>query len=400
MVNSCKATAAKSSGTPKRDEYRVVHITTVHDPRDPRIFHKQLKTLRAAGYDARLLAPRDGSASVDGIPIVALPEVEGRYRRLVLQRAAYQQARKLNAALYHFHDPELIPVGYLLKRTTGAAVLYDMHEDYRWHGPVEGRLLRALERWCFTWVDHVIVANAHQVEIPPAAVPTTLIPNYFKPIGGAAASVQSVRPPSEDGPLRAIYTGVMSNNGGRGLAQLIALARAMHQAAFAGQLDLVGVCYVDAHRQRADAAIRQHELEGVVRRVGWTRYVPWEQMVPYLQRAHVGLMLGTAHPNLIRKIPTKFYEYLHFGLPILCSDFPRWRAFIEQHDCGAVVPSGDVEAALAVLQRWQRDPAAYQARAAAAQAAAPQYQWAPIGERLVQLYDTLIGGVAGGSLTG
>ena len=31
-------------------------------------------------------------------------------------------------------------------RRTGARVVYDMHENYRWHGPVEGRLLRACRR--------------------------------------------------------------------------------------------------------------------------------------------------------------------------------------------------------------------------------------------------------------
>lgn len=375
-----------------RGVHRVVHLTTVHDPRDPRILHKQLKTLRAAGYDAHLVAPQESSEPVDGIPITALPKVKGRYRRLVLQRTVYQQARKLDADLYHFHDPELIPVGYVLKRTTGATVLYDMHEDYRWHGPIEGRLLRTLERWCFTWVDHVVIANAHQIEITrPSSAPTTRIGNYFKPIGGAAACEQPARAPAEDGPLRAVYTGVMSNNGGRSLAQLIDLGRAMHRASFAGRLDLVGVCYVEAQRKCAAAQIRQHGLDAIIQRVGWDRYVPWEQMVPYLQRAHVGLVLGTAHPNQTRKIPTKFYEYLHFGLPILCSDFPRWRAFIERHDCGAVVPPGEVEAALTVLERWQKDPAAYRARSDAARAAAPQYRWQRMGERLVRLYDRLLG---------
>jgi glycosyltransferase involved in cell wall biosynthesis len=82
---------------------------------------------------------------------------------------------------------------------------------------------------------------------------------------------------------------------------------------------------------------------------------------------------------------------MHYGLPILCSDFPLWRRFVERHDCGAVVPPGDVEAAVAVIQRWANNPARYQSLARSAREASTQYRWSKIGNRLVQLYDRLLG---------
>ncbi len=41
----------------------------------------------------------------------------------------YKQAKKLNADVYHFHDPELLPVGWLLQNSRNH-VIYDIHEDY------------------------------------------------------------------------------------------------------------------------------------------------------------------------------------------------------------------------------------------------------------------------------
>lgn len=41
----------------------------------------------------------------------------------------YKQAKKLKADVYHFHDPELLPVAWLLKNRRNH-VIYDIHEDY------------------------------------------------------------------------------------------------------------------------------------------------------------------------------------------------------------------------------------------------------------------------------
>jgi len=372
---------------PPREQRRIVHVTTVHRPFDPRIFHKQLGTLQNAGFDTHLVAPHDRAERRDGVSIHPLPT--GRrawHARLLLQPLAYRRARALNADLYQIHDPELIPMAWLLRQTSGARVIYDVHEDYRTKGPVWGRVLRALERWAFRWVDHVLLAeSSYQSVVEGTAADHTYILNYFRPFGEDATA--SPKPAKQ--PIRLLYTGTLSNR--RGLRAMIDLAEAIRRRGRPERLDVVGVCNRDRQRAAADARIRDHDLTNIVTRVGWDTYVPPSRMPPYYRRADVGLFLAEPHSNLIRSMPTKFYEYLHYGLPIICSDLPLWRQFIEENECGVVVPPGDTEAVLGVLDRWRAQPDRYRTFAQNARAAASKYRWEQMSPRLVRVYRHLLG---------
>ena len=381
-INSERHTSTKGS----ESALRVAHLTSVHHPFDPRIFHKQCKTLRDAGFDVHLVAQHTHSETVDGIALSALPEVSGRYARIALQAPLYRRAYALQADVYHIHDPELIPLLWLLKRTTGASVIYDMHEDYASRAGLEGRLLRALERWCFRWVDQVVIAEASYKSSLTDTSSYCYIPNYHKPYPPHHTKELELK--SDHSPLRLLYTGVLSQH--RGLGTMIEVARQVRARRLAVRMDWVGICNIEIDRQRAELQIEVHDLSGIIQQVGWNRYVLPEAMGPYYRAAHVGLCLMHPHDNYVRSIPTKFYEYLYHGLPIICSDFPLWQSFIERHGCGVAVPPGDAEAVVSALQRWMDDPAQYQAYAKRAREAADQFQWEDMGDRLVTLYKKMI----------
>lgn len=374
-------------GMPSTVPSRVVHVTTVHQPFDPRIFYKQLASLRDAGFDAHLIAPHDRDEQEHGIPIHALPPPETRAHRLLLQPRVFRTARSLDAALYQVHDPELLPLAFLLKAATGARIVYDMHENYRSKGALLGRALRALERWAFRWLDHVLIAEESYRSIVDAhAVPHAYIANYFRPIGDDA--------PVGDGAIREtptwlLYTGTLAKS--RGLRTMVELAAEVRRTSRPETLDLVGVCHHRDQRTWAEERIRAEDLGRVIERVGWDTYVPPSAMPPHYRRADVGLALFEPHSNYRCSLPTKFYEYLYYGLPIICSDVPLWRRFVEQHQCGAVVPPGEPEAVLAVLDDWQAHPDQYRQCAENARAAAPQYRWETMGHRLVDRYRSLLG---------
>jgi len=235
----------------------------------------------------------------------------------------------------------------------------------------------------------LLAEKSYRSIVREQAVPTTYIGNYFKPITEEArAAAQAEESPSAS-PFRLLYTGTISKT--RGLRAMLDLASTIRQRGWSASLDVVGICRYADQRRTAEERIEKEKLHSIVNRVGWDTYVPPSTMPPYYRHCDVGLALCEPHPNLVGSLLTKFYEYLHYGLPIICSNFPLWRKFIEENECGAVVPPGDVDAVLDVLSRWQRRPELYQAHARNARAAASKYRWEKMGRRLVEIYRKMLG---------
>ena len=115
-----------------KEMIKVCHLTSVHKRYDTRIYQKMCRSLAKNGYDVTLLVMDDlPDETKDGVKIVSVPfKPKNRIDRIINSgRKIYKKALELDCDLYHFHDPELLPVGLKLKRR-GKKVIYDSHEDY------------------------------------------------------------------------------------------------------------------------------------------------------------------------------------------------------------------------------------------------------------------------------
>src|SRR5438093_974126 len=107
----------------------ITHITTVHPIFDTRIFHKECKSLARQGVTINLIVSHDKKETIEGVQVIPLPFFKGRVARMFIKPIlALIAALKTRADLYHFHDPELLPLGVFLK-LLGKKVVYDAHED-------------------------------------------------------------------------------------------------------------------------------------------------------------------------------------------------------------------------------------------------------------------------------
>lgn len=364
----------------------VVHVTTVHPRGDLRIFGKECRSLRAAGFDViEVVGDGLGDATVDGIRIVDIgPAPAGRIARMRRQPArALAVIRALRPALVHLHDPELLPVGVRLARE-GIVVVYDAHEDVprqiltkHWIPaalrPWIARVFERYENFQVRRLSAVVGATPHIVERFSRVAPRFLaVANY--------PFADELVPPAGGTPReRAVcYLGtIMRSRGALEMLRALALLPGV-------TLHLAGTFEDETLEaaMRAEPGWAQVQFHGRVGR---------EAVRALLARSSVGLVTLLPMPSYVDSLPVKLFEYMAAELPVVVSDFPLWRGIVQGADCGLCVDPTRPEAIAEAIARLLADPqAARRMGAAGRRAALAHYQWAPQAEALAALYRELL----------
>lgn len=367
---------------------RIVHLTTVHPPYDVRIFQKECNSLCAAGYDVTLVVAAAADGRSTPVHIHSLPRPQGRTQRMT--RTAWQLFRKalrLRADLYHFHDPELIMVGILLK-LWGKRVIYDVHEelpqdllDKEWLP----RPLRVILAGCAYAIEGVaamvfdgIVASrpALMGRFPPHK---TALVNNFPQLGELR---QPGALPFRERPPICAYVGGMSRE--RGLVELV---------------EALGHLPDDLELEVHIAGnIDPPELVSAVQhRPGWRRVklLGWQnrkQVANLLNQARLGVVTFLPIANHQRSYPTKLFEYMSAGLPTLATDLPLWREIIEHAGVGRLAdPASPAEFARELVWMITHPEECETMGRRGASLVLEQYNWEVEFRSLLRLYRQILG---------
>lgn len=305
---------------------KVCILTSAHSCSDGRIFHKQAKTLAAAGYEVVMIGQHDKEEVVAGVHIVPLPRVTSRFKRFSnIWWRLLRLAIKEKATIYHFHDPDLIPIGFLLK-AFGKKVIYDIHElvyfqiaDKDWLKftvvkMMVQRVYYIFEKLSVKVFDQIILAEDGYLD-------------YFRRQHGSSTEYLTIRnfaclgridaaaPAPVNGKIKpvVIYAGGLSEV--RGVMNMV---KTMGMLKGSAELWLLGKW--DSEKLLADCESQK----------GWEfcRYwgmVTLDEVYSYVKKADIGISVLYPVENYLTSLPTKAFEYMACGLPMVMSDFPYWK---------------------------------------------------------------------------
>jgi glycosyltransferase involved in cell wall biosynthesis len=374
---------------PPLNNYRVVHLTSAHQAMDIRIFHKECRSLAHAGYEVVIVGRHSCDQVIEGVRIRHIKRASNRFMRMTVTLLRIcREAFLARADIYHIHDPELLIVGLLL-RLSGKRVVYDIHEDVP-HSVLFKLYLPLVTRRPLVWiVERAESRMARCMTGLIAATPvlaerfhrihpnTVTVGNFVRldEFGSAGKTDWSTRDKA------VIYYGGISE--ARGIREILqATAKAAETLTI--RLQLGGRFYEN---------VVQSELMETPqwRFVDWHGVLTREKLVSLLGQVRAGLIILHPEEAYLSSLPTKLFEYMAAGIPVIASDFPLWRTLIEPYGCGLLVNPFDITAISEAIEYLvTNDREAYEMGQRGRIAAERRFSWSNEERALLSFYSSLL----------
>lgn len=327
---------------------RVCHLSTVHNPRDNRVFRKECVSLARAGADVWFIGAQDDDEVVDGVHIVGVGAATGRVDRFTRrQLRAWRALDRVSPDLVHVHDPELIPLVLAWKMLRGRAAVYDAHENLV--GQIEGKeyLPDAVKPVARLLAKTLIGAADHCFDGIVASTPTVLgfYHNRNRAVGRNYPLLADypATPDLQKVEGQAVYVGMLS--AGRQVDrkfEMIARTPGSH-------LTVAGLPDPEVKHFFDDLTADQH--------VDWLGRVPGGEVPRILAESRVGIAFFLPLKNYQEALPTKLFEYMAAGIPFISTDLPFLVDLFKDRDCGVFVDTAaDASAAAEALAALLSDP--------------------------------------------
>lgn len=361
---------------------KVCHITTAHPRNDIRIFQKECLSLSSIYSVYLIVADSKGDEIKDNVRIIDVGKRNNsRFKRILFTtRRAYKKALEINCDLYHFHDPEFLFYGLMLA-LKGKKVIYDVHEDVpkqtlskEYINPVFRRLFASvigiIERFISSRLSSIVTV-------------TESINNLFLQYNKSCTVINNF-PDTENfiisqGRIRSgvCYIGNISSV--RGIDYI------MDSLEFSDVvLHLAGEFETDLYKKR----IQSHPFWHKVKYYG---SVDLQKAQDIIQNSIAGLVTYLPVPNHIEAQPTKMFEYMACGTPVIASDFPLWKNIIETNNCGICVNPMDPKSIAETINSIVKNPGrASEMGVNGQRIVKDKYNWVTESKKLKELYSDLI----------
>lgn len=370
---------------------KVCHVTSVHQRYDTRVFYKECTSLANAGYDVTLLvADNKEPETRNGVKIISADfKPKSRWERIFnASSVMFGYAMKINAEIYHLHDPELLPVGKKLK-SEGKKVIFDSHENYppqMAEKPYLPRLSRKMVAGFYKHYETKELQNFDAV-IAPCTFYGGI--NIFDGRCKRTAIISNAPLLSElydrydvnkRIPRRAIcHVGGLTYE--RGITHLI---KAAHTAGV--KLILAGKFSPNGYHEQL-RKMPEYEC------VDYRGFLKREELLDVYYGSCIGMatILNIGQYNTGDNFATKVYEYMSAGLPVIVSRYKYVEDVLTKYKFGLPVDPANVDEIAGAIKYLVENPViALEMGNKGRKAVVEEFNWSIEEKKLLDLYKKLI----------
>jgi glycosyltransferase involved in cell wall biosynthesis len=301
-------------------------------------------------------------------------------------------ARKSGSALFHIQDPELLVLGIAL-RVAGSRVIYDVHENYpkvvyarqwiprrlRWAASIAVDILEKVAARALNGVIGVVEEQGQRFARSGSFEVVKNFPRteWFVPNGHAGQDR-----------FELIHVGSFSRD--RGSEFIIDVLREVHKTRPQVRLQMVGVFHAADEEESFRGLLEEYGLCEHVR--CHTRPVPYDALGKLISGHRIGLIPGQVTvKNLSPFVPTKLFEYLACGIPVVASALPSIEGFHQCADWGILADPGDPAAHAEAIDFLLRHPREATLKGERGRALVlERFNWNSESSKLVGFYDRIL----------
>jgi glycosyltransferase involved in cell wall biosynthesis len=357
-------------------------MTSVHPQNDNRIFYKEVMTLFDRGYDISLIVAGVENQLINKVKIIGYKKSAGRLKRIFKTSLLdmIKVCRKVDADIYHFHDPELIFTGLYLK-ILGKTVVYDIHENNaasilskpyiksRFKKIFLSKVFDIFEKNSVRFFDAIVTARP---DISKKFTHKNLITLRNFPILPNFETLEKVN--IRKGKPSIIFVGNMTKI--RGIYELLEAIKTLEQY----ELWLLGPIQEKDLEDKIKAGCRNVRYFGVVEAYDVFRYI---------QQADIGIITFLSVPNHINTLATKPFEYMACGKPMIMSSFPYWKETFQEGSF-YVDPSNVKEIREKIISLFSDRKGMTAMGKLNQKLSKEHYNWTSESQKLIKLYEKLL----------
>ncbi len=369
------------------NQTKVCHVTSVHLRYDVRIFHKECKSLANNGFDVTLLVNDNlQNEAIDGVKVVSTQmKPKNRYERMVKSKKKIKTLMiEIDADIYHFHDPELLPEAAWIRKK-GKKVIFDFHEDVTelifFKNWIPKSFRKIIARGYKLYESQKIVKFDALVSVTPKFVKrlskyndkTYMVTNFPSLMN----AVNKMNYRGEQ--VNICFAGGISSEWNHGN-----IIEAIE--------DIPNLKYILAGRGP------QKYLEGLKTLSGWEKVnylgvIPHEEVLEVYKQSVVGMTLLDYNTQVGKEGTlgnTKIFEFMQAGLPVICSKNRIWEGIINKYECGiAVNPDNILEIREAIKKLILNPDYAIELGKNGQEAVRFEYNWKTQEKVLLEMYQEL-----------
>lgn len=370
-------------------KYKICHMTSAHPEEDVRIFQKECVSLAKSGYDV-FLVERGESYEKSGVHIIGVGKIpKNRCKRMIEgAKKVYKVALSLECDIYHFHDPELLPYALKLKKK-GKKVIFDSHELYRIQIANKNYIpcsVRRLISWIYRVYENISLPKLDAVIFPSLINKEFPLPGKRKVLINNVPRVEEFydryNASAKKHENSVCMIGTLSRE--RGITELV------KASVLAGCEVYIGGRFSPPDYEKEILSLPE------AKNVHFLGMLDRNGVLELLQGSQIGtaVLHNIGQYSFAENLPTKAYEYMSLGLPVILSKTPYNDAILEQYKFGIAVDPTDIHAyATAIRHLLDHPEEAKTMGANGRRMIAEFFNWGLEAKKLVLLYEELLSGV-------